>query len=294
MAQIEIGIQKELEPDRHFEKGGRSFYFFDFDDNIATLDTRTFVFHRETGEELSFNSRDWTAYHRQIGRPGPLADYRISFCDRTGSFRNFRDRPALDANQSQLFVDDVERALSRPIYDWQGPSWSCFHHAVFNRRPVALITARGHHPLTLQAGVRRMVERGYLPHEPNYLAVLPVSHQEVRSALMPASVESETEVAALKQAAIRRSVDLAFRTYGFSPFHRFGMSDDDPRNLELITEEMRRLKRSYPLNSFFVISTHSGEFVKTEVFDDHNEERSFASLDQMNLLDDGPRQEQPA
>jgi hypothetical protein len=192
---------------------------------------------------------------------------------------------------------DVAQALQRPTHEWQGPSWSCFYHAVFNGRPVALITARGHDPQTLKEGVKLLVDAGHLPHEPNYLAVLPVSHRGVKNDLragLELSETAEPEVAALKQAAIRKAVEEAFRVYGFSPFHRFGMSDDDPRNLELILDEMRVLKRRYPLNSFFVISTHGGDFVKTEVFDDHNEETAFPSLDQLSLINDGPRQEEPA
>ena len=44
------------------------------------------------------------------------------------------------------------------------------------------------------------------------------------------------------------------------------MSDDDPKNVELITEEMKCLKELYPDMSFFVIQTYKDYFVKTEVY----------------------------
>jgi hypothetical protein len=129
---------------------------------------------------------------------------------------------------------------------------------------MALITARGHHPETIREGVRLLVENRYLPHEPNYLGIYPVTHPEVRTSLGDRDLKQS--VAALKQAAIRAAVDRAIEVYGDSPFHRFGMSDDDPHNIELIVEEMRRLKTDHPEMSFFVIETQAGRFVKWEVY----------------------------
>ena len=71
--------------------------------------------------------------------------------------------------------------------------------------------------------------------------------------------------AELKQKAIRASVERAIEVYGYSPHHRFGMSDDDPKNIQLIVEEMTRLKSKYPEMSFFMIETHGGDFIKHEI-----------------------------
>lgn len=103
-----------------------------------------------------------------------------------------------------------------------------------------------------------------MPHEPNYLALFPINDPDTRRYL---GKSFDVSVAEMKQAAIRASVEAAFKEYGFSPHHRFGMSDDDPRNVELIIGEMTRLKRQYPQNSFFVFDTHKGQFVRREVFD---------------------------
>ncbi len=43
------------------------------------------------------------------------------------------------------------------------------------------------------------------------------------------------------------------------------MSDDDSKNVELITEEMRDLKGKYPDMSFFVIETYKDSFSKREI-----------------------------
>lgn len=283
LKQLELKIGRQPEPDRNFAKGGRSFYFFDFDDNIAFLSTPSFIFHKETGQELSLSSKEFSEHSGDIGVRGPYKDYRVDFDDKKGTFRSFRDRDfglleKLIWRKQQPFVEDLAEALGYPDFHWKGPSWSCFYHAVFNGRPLSLITARGHSPQTLKQGVSLLVREQHLPVEPNYLSLFPVSHPRVKSDL---GFNQETPISILKQAAISASVEKAIQEYGYSPYHRFGMSDDDPENIRRIIQEMARLKVKYPEMSFFVIETHKGQFIKREVFSGH-------TVDQ--ILDSNPRQ----
>lgn len=285
--QLELGIRRTPELDRNFEKGGRSFYFFDFDDNIAVLSTPILLFHKKTGEEIRLSSREFGERSGEIGRAGPYQDYEVRFDDVRGSFRYFRDRDMglmeKLLGRRQIFIQDLSEALGSPEYHWQGPSWNCFYHAVFNRRPVSLITARGHHPETIKSGIRLMVSEGHIPHEPNYLALYPINNPVIRAQL---GRSQEISVAEMKQAAIRASVEKAFKMYGHNIHHRFGMSDDDPKNIELIIAEMSRLKREYPHNSFFVFDTHKGQFVRREVFEGHTKDEVMgASFQQLNLFE---------
>lgn len=265
--QLELGINRTPEKDRNFHLGGRSFYFFDFDDNIAFLTTPLVLFHKETGEELKISSGDFAQYHHSIGKSGIYADYKIDFNDTTGTFRNFRDHEHGDleklAGKKQIFVQDVAEALGYPDLQWKGPSWECFYHATFNQRPVSVITARGHHPDTLKEGIRVFVKNRLLPLEPNYLSIFPVSHKATRLLLGDSELKEST--AELKQRAIRASVEKAIEIYGYNAHHRFGMSDDDPKNIQLIAEEMTRLKSRFPEMSFFLIETQNGNFVKHEI-----------------------------
>jgi len=273
-SQLDLGIHRAPEVDRNYSLGGRSFYFFDFDDNIAVLSTATYIFHKVSGQELRLSTREFGEHSGEIGRRGPYKDYEIHFDDHRGSFRDFRDRDLslLERlfGRKQIFLKDLSWALGLPEYSWQGPSWNCFYHAVFNRRPLSLITARGHKPETIKNGVRLMVSEGHIPHEPNYLALYPINDPLTRTVL---GKDLQVSVAEMKQAAIRASVEKAFETYGYNPYHRFGMSDDDPRNVELIIDEMTRLKREYPEVSFFVFDTHKGQFVRREVFDGHTRDQ---------------------
>jgi hypothetical protein len=271
--QLELPIAREIVQDRNADKGGRSFYFFDFDDNVAFLSTSAYIFHKDTGAELRLTSGEWAQVHLQVGKTGAFADYKIDLCDRTGTFRNFRDQDLRVVEklveQKQMFVQDLAAALGFPDVQWKGPSWSCFHHATLNQRPVSVITARGHHPDTIREGIRLFVGQGFLPHEPNYLSIYPVTNLVVRREL--GDEDLVLSVAALKRAAIRASVEKAIEVYGENPHHRFGMSDDDPHNIELIVEEMTTLKQDYPEMSFFVIETQAGRFVKWEIYPDRAE-----------------------
>lgn len=291
--QLELPIAREVAPDRNADKGGRSFYFFDFDDNVAFLSTPIFIFHKETGRELRLSSGEFAQVHRHVGKHGPYAEYLIRNDDQTGTFRHFRDRDLTVVDRlighKQFFVQDLAAALGHPDLNWKGPSWSCFYHATLNQRPVSLITARGHRPGTIREGIQLLVERRFLPQDPNYLSIFPVSNREVREEL--GDHELSMSVAALKKAAIRRSVERAVEVYGENPYHRFGMSDDDPHNIELIVEEMKELKMRHPEMSFFVIETQGGHFVKWEVYQDRTEATICAKgqdigvVEQLTLFD---------
>ncbi|MEK6773669.1 MAG: hypothetical protein AABY64_06995 [Bdellovibrionota bacterium] len=265
--QLELGMQRAREKDRNHHLGGRSFYFFDFDDNIAFLTTPLVLFHKKTDQELHISSGEWAKAHSLIGLSGIYQDYEIRFDDRIGTFRYFRDQELSELErlgyEHQIFVKDVKDILKFPDFDWKGPSWECFYHATFNQRPISVITARGHSAETLKEGIRIFVENKVLPLEPNYLSLFAVSNNQTRLELGDDQFIMNT--AQLKQKAIRASVERAVEIYGYNDHHRFGMSDDDPKNLQLIYDEMKRLKSDYPQMSFFLIETHNGDFIKHEI-----------------------------
>lgn len=267
MSQLELQIERTREPDRNAEQGGRSFYFFDLDDNVFFLSTPIYVFHRESGDEIALSTGAFAQTHREIGKSGPLEKYEIRFDDENGSYRRFRDwsptRLLERGLRHQPFIADIEDALSKHDFHWKGPSWAFFYHAVFNQRPVSIITARGHHPDTLKRGIEALAKHGHLPDLPNYLGVYPVSHPGTRRELGDAT--GSWSIAQLKKAAIMRSVETAFERYGDNPYHRFGMSDDDPHNIEQIHHAMRDLKSRYQQNSFFVIASSKDSIEKQEV-----------------------------
>lgn len=269
-AQMELSLERPIEKDRNHHLGGRSFYFFDFDDNVAYLTTPIVIFNKETGAERTLSSGEWARYHQNIGISGPFANYYVDYNDETGSFRYFRDQKHtfIDkvVRKKQTFLSDIEKALEQADYSWKAPSWNCFYHATYNRRPTSVITARGHNKETIQDGIDLIVRTGHLPHNPNYLSIYPVTNPNVRVNELQ-DPDLKHSVADLKRAAINQSVEQALKIYGHNPHHRFGMSDDDPKNVELITEEMKVLKKKYPEMAFFVIQTFEDSYVKTEILE---------------------------
>jgi len=264
--QMALPIPPRREKDRNFEHGGRSFYFFDFDDNIVHLETKIVLFHVKTGEEKEVSTTDYPKVHPMLGKTGSEWElfHAVESATDGGSYRNFRElsKDLLNGRQQPL-VADMFASLQNPYRDWRGPSWNFFSHAVNNNRPVSVITARGHHPHTIRRAIDLLVLSGDLDAHPNYLSVYPVSHPDTRLALGDHDMKLGT--GELKKIAIKFAVDDAFACYGENPYHRFGMSDDDPKNVELIVEAMRDLKERYPKNAFFAFNTYGGKIVREEV-----------------------------
>lgn len=265
--QLELDLTRPLEQDRNFHLGGRSFYFFDFDDNVAFLSTPIVLFHKANETELAISSGQFARESQRIGKEGIYKDYFMNFNDETGSFRYFRDQDFTSGDKlsgkKQHFLKDIENALKLSHESWKAPSWDCFYHATYNQRPLSLITARGHDDTTIREGISLMMKDGHLPKYPNFLSIYPVSNPKTRKQFGDGQLKAS--IADLKRAAIRRSVEEAIRVYGHSPHHRFGMSDDDEKNIEMITEEMRSLKKKYREMKFFVIQTYKDSFTKREV-----------------------------
>lgn len=273
-SQLELDYDRFEEPDRNHAHGGRSFYFFDLDDNVFTLPTKIILFHRTEGTEYGVSTKEYAEVNKKIGQDGTYRDYEIRLDAETGSYRRFRSH--------ESFLEDIGLALRLPDFLWKGPSWTFFHHAVFNQRPLSLITARGHDPETLQAGMSLLRNLGALPRDPHYLGVYPVSNPGVRVTL--GDTELKKSIPDLKHAAIIDSVEKSFELYGNNPYHRFGMSDDDPHNLELITDAMKVLKKKYPLNSFFVFSAEGDHLIRHEILTDGIEASPVVPESQLPLF----------
>lgn len=271
-----LPIPREKQPDRNASLGGKSFYFFDLDENVFHIESAHFVFHKKSQERKEVPGKVFWEEIDNIGKKGPLKDFEIRPDDHVaGSFQRFRDVAGVTPQQ-QPFLEDLERALKQG--DWMGPSWNEFQHAVMNQRSLAVITARGHHPETIKAGIELFKQNNMIQDSPNYLSVLPVSHPEVQKTLGGGSVPE------LKRKALRYVVELAFQSYGYNDHHRFGMSDDDPKNVQKIIEEFTLLKKDYPKVSFFVIETHRGQSNKWEVFVDRAEKSLLAPGEQLSFF----------
>lgn len=236
----------------------QSFYFFDIDDNLLFLPTAIYLWNAETKTEKSVSSGEFAAIQNSLGRPGPWQAWSIF----DGTFRDFRDDPALPIEQ-QTFMRDLGLALNGST-PWQGPSWPLLIHAANKNRAIAMVTARGHAPATIEAGLAVLVARGLLEAVPPILGIYTVSNPDVRKLLC--ADDPAMTVPSVKKRAIKHAVRIALERYGPALPHRFGMSDDDPNNVVLAISAMRDCKVEYPDKRFFVINTNHDEYVKLEIF----------------------------
>jgi hypothetical protein len=289
--QVALPLEIFREPDRNFERGGRSFYFFDFDDNVVHLATQILIFPRTRvgepatcTEPIGVSTHEFPEVVRELGKPGTRwENFELRYHDTEGSFRNFRELPPeIIGERDQPLVEDMIAALEHPHLEWRGPSWEFFKHAVNNNRPVSIITARGNHPHTIRRALNILRNSNDLAACPNYLSLYPVSYIPTRREL--GDEELKWSTGQLKKAAIRRAVHDAFACYGVNPHHRFGMSDDDPANIALILEAMEELKREHPHNAFFVINTQGRQLLKKEVIPGENQATN-AETPQMELFE---------
>lgn len=239
--------------------GSLSFYFFDIDDNLLFLPTSIYLWNAETKQERAVGSGEFAHIQNQLGRAGQWQYWQV----RDASFRDFRDRPGV-AIREQTFISDLSKAIASESNAWRGPSWPLLLHAAAQQRPVAMVTARGHAPETIESGLKILVEQKYLPALPPIVGIYSVTNPAVRSLL--GADDPAMTVPSVKKMAIRHAVEAALATYGSAPPHRFGMSDDDPNNVVLAISAMRDCKVSHPDKRFFVINTNHDEFVKLEVF----------------------------
>lgn len=251
------------------EKDRLSFYFFDVDDNIVFLSTPIYILNAETGGEKAVSTGEFARIHPYLGQPGLWEDFKV-FED---TFREFRDIPAdkLAPDQVQYFVRDISNLVADTTGKWRAPSWDLFVHACQNQRPLSFVTARGHHPDTIKAGVEVMREAGLIDKTPNYLTIYPVGNDEVRKNELD-DPDLRKTTPRLKKTAIIKSIEKAIKDYGDAYDVQFGMSDDDPANVNLIISAMRDCKLNFPDRRFFVINTHHNpeygvdQRVKLEVF----------------------------
>jgi hypothetical protein len=241
------------------ETGSRSFYFFDIDDNLVFLDTKLYLWNAEKGEEKAISSGEFAVCQPLLGRPGPWQAWSVRDVE---TYRDFRDKPNTPVRQ-QTFVKDLIAAV-KGGGEWQGPSWPLLVHAACNQRAIAIITARGHDPSTIEEGLKVLVELAQIPAVPPIVGIYTVNNPEVRAKIGISDPLMTTPSA--KKVAIRNAVDTALKDYGPSLAHRFGMSDDDPANVALAISAMRDCKLAYPEKRFFVIKTNRADLVKLEVF----------------------------
>lgn len=131
-----------------------NYYAFDIDDNILIMPT---VIHMERKTSDGWEPFDVsTSKFAQVREDSDT--WRIYGNSMTLAFSEFRDS---GPRGDMAFINDLRKA----IYDKSfGPSWDDFIECLLSGSVFALITARGHSPITLRRGVEWILNN-YLTNE---------------------------------------------------------------------------------------------------------------------------------
>lgn len=240
----------------------KSFYIFDFDDNILHTGSISFVYHKESGEELALSSPEFAEHRTLIGQSGPYKDYYIDPAPGR-TFKRFGDDPS---NKVFPFLEDLKEAVQKP--GWEGPSWQRFVKAVNRDRTMSIITARGHHPDRIAEGIQWLAKAGYLPKAPDIHSIYPVTNPGTKKLLRWTGPDL---ISSLKKQALHHFMEAVYDEFGHEPAHRFGFSDDDPKNIASTRAKFLDLKQRNPHHSFFLYEARPKEVLEEEVEMSHNE-----------------------
>ncbi len=241
----------------------KSFYIFDFDDNIIHTGSLTFIYHKQTGEEKSLSSPEFAKQRALIGKSGPYKNYLIDPSPGR-SFKRFGDDPA---GKFFPFMEDLKMAVSQT--GWQGPSWSRFVKAINRDRTMSIITARGHHPDRIRDGIEWLAEQGLIPKAPDIHRIYAVTSAETQKIMRWTGPDL---IASLKKQALHHFIESVYEEFGHEPAHRFGFSDDDPKNIVSTRQKFLDLKQRNPHHSFFLYEARPTKVIEEEVTLSQNED----------------------
>ncbi|MFZ4397119.1 MAG: hypothetical protein ACOYOU_16005, partial [Kiritimatiellia bacterium] len=264
------------------------YYIFDWDDNILHMPTRIHLEKRQP---------DGTWAPQQVSTSvfslirGDTYNYRPPNGNWSEAFAEFQDYVQASENQ---FLRDAREAITRILSgdEKPAPSFQTFRQTLIEGRLFAIVTARGHAPETLRAGVRLFVDLVLTPAEHaemmanlrgyracfdqitafgtdeeeltyylglnHYYAVTSPAFDELLPRAAPGAESAETR----KQVAICAFVEHVVRILGRTPEDRLrhaisvGFSDDDPGNVKAVEEYIQtELGRRFPGVKFVVYDT---------------------------------------
>lgn len=134
------GFNNEGTPDMKY-------YAFDWDDNIVYMPTEIILID-DVGDEVGMSTHDFAKYRGEIGKN--------NFRYRGTTIVNYADSPF-----RQFKVTGDEAFLSDVLTAKKGPAFDDFEEAINNGSIFSIITARGHNPETLKKGVKKYITHGF-------------------------------------------------------------------------------------------------------------------------------------
>jgi hypothetical protein len=241
------GINSETgEPDYKY-------YAFDWDDNLMYMPTKIFL-KAEDGSEVSMTTGDFAKWRGEIDEKkhfkyGPEGKTIVGYAE--NPFRMFR------VEGDKQFLKDIA-AKTTPLATDR--SWNKFVEVINGGSYFAIITARGHSPLTLENGVKELIKIGRGGLDKDKLIDSLVAYQKIVDANFEENEETikelllnyfnncqfspvsygEASASNPEQAKVEALEEFEEKLKKINSEREFelGFSDDDPKNVEVIDKEL--------------------------------------------------------
>lgn len=248
------------------------YYAFDWDDNLMYMPTKIYLLD-DDGEEVGMGTEEFAEYRTEIGKK-PFDYNGFTIVDfAPNPFRDFK------TDGDKKFLQDVMSA--KLAVD---AAWPDFVEAINNGSLFSIITARGHNPMTLMRGVKKLIDsnRGGIDSDELYNSLV-----KMRENAGETPEDKETEI--IKYLKMCRFYPVSFgegsatnpeiaKIQAMNEFKRYvqaqadklnirlskkieneignkfvpiiGFSDDDPRNIQAMSKGVKDIK---------IYSTHGGK-----------------------------------
>jgi hypothetical protein len=248
------------------------FYAFDWDDNLMYMPTQIYLLD-DDGEEVGMGTEDFAEHRTDIGKK-PFNYNGFTIVDfGPNPFRDFK------TDGDKKFLQDVMYAKLAT-----DAAWPDFVEAINNGSLFSIITARGHHPVTLMRGVKKLIDsnRGGIDSDELYESLV-----KMRENAGEVPQDKETEIvkylkmckfypvsygegSATNPEEAKITAMNKFKNYAESQANKLnmrlskkieneisnkfvpmiGFSDDDPRNIAAMSKGVKDVK---------IFSTHGGK-----------------------------------
>ena len=240
------GIDSETgEPDYKY-------YAFDWDDNLMYMPTKLFLKAKD-GSEVPMTTGDFAEWRDKIGKEyfkyGPEGKTIVGYAE--NPFRMF------GVEGDEQFLKDIA-AKTTPLATDR--SWNKFVEAINGGSYFAIITARGHSPLTLENGVKELIKIGRGGLDKDKLIDSLVAYQKIVDANFEENEETteqlwisyfencqfspvsfgEASASSPEEAKVKALKEFEDKIKKINSEGKFelGFSDDDLKNVEVIDKEL--------------------------------------------------------
>lgn len=236
------GINSETgEPDYKY-------YAFDWDDNLMYMPTKLFLKAKD-GSEVPMTTGDFAEWRDKIGKEDFDYEGKTIVGYAKNPFRMF------GVEGDEQFLEDIKTA---PLATDR--SWNKFVEAINGGSYFAIITARGHNPLTLEEGVKELIKMGRGGLDKNKLIKSLIDYEKITNANFQADKESiknlllnyfnncqfspvsygEASASSPEKAKVKALEEFENKIKEINPEGEFelGFSDDDLKNVEVIDKEL--------------------------------------------------------